>query len=40
LKNIDGIEFVYFDNKDVIRHRLVAEIINAYERSAEEQDNK
>lgn len=40
LKNIDGIEFVYFDNKDVIRHRLVAEIISAYERDAEEQENK
>lgn len=40
LRNIDGIEFVYFDNNDVIRHRLVAEIINAYERNAEEQENK
>ncbi len=40
LKNIEGIEFVYFDNKDVIRHRLVAEIISAYERNAEEQESK
>ncbi|HRP01674.1 MAG TPA: PhoH family protein [Candidatus Kapabacteria bacterium] len=32
LQNIDGIEFVYFDNKDVVRHRLVAEIVKAYER--------
>lgn len=31
LQKIDGIEFVYFTNKDVIRHRLVAEIIKAYE---------
>lgn len=31
LKEIDGIGFVYFDSKDVIRHRLVAEIIKAYE---------
>jgi phosphate starvation-inducible PhoH-like protein len=40
LRDIEGIEFVYFDNSDVVRHRLVAEIINAYERSAEEQDSK
>jgi phosphate starvation-inducible PhoH-like protein len=31
LTNIEGIEFVYFDNRDVVRHRLVAEIIKAYE---------
>ena len=30
LKGIDGIEFLYFDDKDVIRHRLVADIIKAY----------
>lgn len=32
LHNIDGIEFVYFDNRDVVRHRLVAEIVKAYEK--------
>ncbi len=32
LQNIEGIEFVYFDNKDVVRHRLVAEIVKAYEK--------
>jgi phosphate starvation-inducible PhoH-like protein len=32
LINIEGIEFVYFDNRDVLRHRLVTEIIKAYER--------
>lgn len=31
LTDIDGIGFVYFDNKDVVRHKLVAEIIKAYE---------
>jgi phosphate starvation-inducible PhoH-like protein len=31
LKGIDGIEFVYFDKQDVVRHRLVKEIIQAYE---------
>lgn len=30
LKDIKGIAFVYFDDKDVIRHRLVKEIITAY----------
>ena len=32
LKDIEGIEFVFFDNTDVVRHKLVAEIINAYEK--------
>ncbi len=32
LQNIDGIQFVYFDERDVVRHRLVQEIIKAYER--------
>jgi phosphate starvation-inducible protein PhoH and related proteins len=32
LQNIEGIEFVYFTKEDVVRHRLVAEIINAYEK--------
>lgn len=31
LKNIDGIKFIYLDNRDVIRHRLVSDIIKAYE---------
>ncbi|MBF0464858.1 MAG: PhoH family protein [Nitrospirae bacterium] len=32
LRGIDGIEFVYFNEKDVVRHRLVKEIIKAYEK--------
>jgi phosphate starvation-inducible PhoH-like protein len=31
LKNIQGIDFVLFDEKDVVRHPLVKKIINAYE---------
>ena len=31
LKGIDGIEFIYFQKEDVVRHRLVKEIIQAYE---------
>ncbi|MCO5723357.1 PhoH family protein [Robiginitalea marina] len=30
LKNIKGIEMVYLDDKDVIRHRLVKKVIDAY----------
>jgi len=30
LKKIDGIAFVYFDETDVVRHRLVKNIIKAY----------
>ncbi len=31
LQGIDGIRFVYFSKVDVVRHRLVQEIIQAYE---------
>jgi len=36
LKNIEGIDFVYFNEHDVVRHRLVAEIIKAYDRDLTE----
>lgn len=32
LKNIDGIDFIYLTDRDVVRHRLVMEIIRAYEK--------
>lgn len=32
LEKVRGIEFVYLTEKDVVRHRLVAEIIKAFER--------
>jgi len=32
LEGIEGIQFQYFTNKDVVRHRLVQQIIKAYER--------
>ncbi len=32
LKGVKGIEFVYLSEKDVVRHRLVQEIIKAYEK--------
>ncbi len=38
LKNIKGIEFTYFTEKDVIRHRLVTEIIKAYDRDSKKRN--
>jgi phosphate starvation-inducible PhoH-like protein len=35
LDDVEGIRFVYFTNKDVVRHRLVQQIIKAYERYEE-----
>ncbi|MBN1572995.1 MAG: PhoH family protein [Deltaproteobacteria bacterium] len=32
LSDIEGIDFCYFNEKDVVRHRLVREIIKAYEK--------
>ena len=34
LKNINGIATIRLNHKDVVRHRLVQEIIMAYENSA------
>ena len=34
LKGIDGIGIVAFDNRDIIRHRLVKHIVEAFERHA------
>lgn len=36
LKGILGIEFVYLDEKDVVRHKLVQHIIKAYDKYEEE----
>jgi phosphate starvation-inducible PhoH-like protein len=33
LAEIRGIRFIYFNEKDVVRHRLVQDIITAYERA-------
>jgi phosphate starvation-inducible PhoH-like protein len=32
LSNIDGVGFVYFDRGDIVRHKLVKDIIDAYEK--------
>ena len=34
LRGVAGISFVYFDRNDVVRHRLVKDIIDAYDRHA------
>jgi phosphate starvation-inducible PhoH-like protein len=36
LRGVEGIEFIYLDDTDVIRHRLVKDIIRAYARSDSE----
>ena len=36
LKDVHGIEFIYLDDKDVVRHKLVTDIINAYKKHHEE----
>lgn len=38
LGNVQGISFVYLDKSDVVRHRLVREIIDAYEKRSAEKD--
>jgi phosphate starvation-inducible PhoH-like protein len=35
LRDIDGIEFVYLDDADVVRHKLVKDIIRAYREAVE-----
>ncbi len=39
LENVDGVEFIYFNKKDVVRHRLVKDIINAYEKFGNGEEN-
>ncbi|MBC8283588.1 MAG: PhoH family protein, partial [Nitrospinae bacterium] len=33
LKNVEGIQFLYFTEKDVVRHELAKKIIKAYDQS-------
>lgn len=34
LQNVKGIDFIMLDNRDVVRHKLVTSIINAYDKKA------
>lgn len=38
LKNIEGIEFMYLSEKDVVRHPLVQKIVKAYEKKTMERE--
>ncbi|MFY9198154.1 MAG: PhoH family protein [Acutalibacteraceae bacterium] len=40
LKKVDDIQTVYFSERDVVRHRLVQDIVKAYEKSEERKNNK
>jgi phosphate starvation-inducible protein PhoH and related proteins len=40
LKNIEGIEVVTFDIRDIVRHRLVREIVEAYDNFSVEKERK
>jgi phosphate starvation-inducible PhoH-like protein len=39
LSGVDGIEFIYLDETDVLRHRLVKDIIRAYARADSKVDS-
>lgn len=39
LADIDGIEFVFFSKRDVVRHKLVQDIIQAYEAAGQKKPN-
>ena len=40
LNDIEGIDFVFFDERDVVRHRLVKEIIHAYSTYFEDESSQ
>jgi phosphate starvation-inducible protein PhoH and related proteins len=40
LKNIEGIGSIYFDAGDIVRHKLVKNIVNAYEKYAEKEKTR
>ncbi len=40
LQGVDGIGFAYLEKKDVVRHKLVKDIINAYENYSNGKDKK
>jgi phosphate starvation-inducible PhoH-like protein len=39
VKDVEGIGFVYFDDKDVVRHKLVQQIVKAYDRHSSARTN-
>ncbi|MBQ8223144.1 MAG: PhoH family protein [Bacteroidales bacterium] len=39
LKDVKGIDFIFLDEKDVVRHKLVTDIVNAYKKYYSDSDN-
>lgn len=39
LKDVEGIGMIYLDDKDIVRHRLVKKIVDAYKKTEERPDN-
>jgi phosphate starvation-inducible PhoH-like protein len=39
LKNVEGVAFIYFNKSDVVRHKLVKDIIQAYEKFGNSNNN-
>jgi len=39
LNNIKGIDFIYLNEKDIVRHKLVSEIVKAYAKEHENKNN-
>jgi phosphate starvation-inducible PhoH-like protein len=40
VKNVEGIGFVYFDDSDVVRHKLVQQIVRAYDAESQRKDGQ
>ncbi len=40
LHSVKGVEFIYLDEKDIVRHRLVTDIVNAYNNHAKKIDDE
>lgn len=40
LKDVKGIDFIFLDDKDVVRHKLVTDIVNAYKRHRNSDENE
>jgi phosphate starvation-inducible PhoH-like protein len=40
LRGIDGLSFIHLTGADVVRHRIVADIVAAYGRADEERTNR
>ena len=40
LKDIDGVSVIYLTNRDVVRHKLVKDIVKAFEKEEERQSKR